>query len=164
MAEFKRPNPNVSGLEDLIRLVLAEIEGPADIIAQSIGDALAIRVALDHPEKVRRLVLAATSEGIDVSAFRATDWRANYRQTYPAVAQWITEVKPDYSAGLSHILVPTLLLWGNQAPISPLGVGRHLCSLLPNAKLEIVPGGGHNFAQTHAAHVAALIERHWAAL
>lgn len=101
---------------------------------------------------------------LDVSAFGPTDWRTNYRQTYPAAAQWITEVKPDYSAELSHILAPILLLWGNQDPISPLGVGRCLCSLLPNAKLEIVPGGDHSFAQPHPAHVAALIERHLAAL
>jgi pimeloyl-ACP methyl ester carboxylesterase len=31
---------------------------------------------------------------------------------------------------------------------------------MPNARLHVVPGGGHDVAKTHAALVASLIEKH----
>ena len=39
-----------------------------------------------HPRLVRRLVLTATSGGVDMGALGATDWRADYRIQYPHVA------------------------------------------------------------------------------
>ena len=55
---------------------------------------------------------------------------------------------------------PTLLIWGDSDAISPVAVGRHLVQRLPNARLEIVPGGDHDVASTHADHVARLIALH----
>jgi pimeloyl-ACP methyl ester carboxylesterase len=58
--------------------------------------------------------------------------------------------------------VPTLLVRGEADPISPPAVGRRLLSLLPSASLHVIPGGGHDIAQTHAALVADLVRRHLA--
>jgi pimeloyl-ACP methyl ester carboxylesterase len=61
---------------------------------------------------------------------------------------------------MGSLTVPTLLLWGAEDPISPPAIGRRLAGLLPNASLEIIAGGGHDFPQTPAAIIAPLIERH----
>lgn len=63
---------------------------------------------------------------------------------------------------IEKIEAKTLLIWGDSDPISPVTVGRYLAQRLPNAELEIVPGGDHDVASTHADHVARLIARHLA--
>jgi pimeloyl-ACP methyl ester carboxylesterase len=55
---------------------------------------------------------------------------------------------------------PTLLVWGDADPISPVGVGLHLERRMPNARLHVVPGGDHSLASNKAEAVAALIARH----
>jgi pimeloyl-ACP methyl ester carboxylesterase len=90
----------------------------------------------------------------------AQDWRAAYRQSYPRAAGWITEPQPDLSSTIARIEAPTLLLWGDRDPISPLSVGEHLRALLPNARLHVVHGGAHDLAVTHADEVAAQIAAH----
>jgi len=67
---------------------------------------------------------------------------------------------PKLARRLHRIAAPTLLLWGDADPISPLAVGQHLQQQLPDARLHVVKGGGHDLARTHADEVAPLIERH----
>ncbi|HVU31782.1 MAG TPA: alpha/beta hydrolase [Opitutaceae bacterium] len=155
--------PGVDGFDDLVTLVGSQLgDTPTDLVAQSMGGAIALRVALQHPGKIRRLVLTATSGGIDVTRFRAADWRPEYRTAFPRAAAWITEARPDFANELPRIAHPTLLLWGDSDPISPVGIGERLRQLLPNAKLQIVPGGDHGFAHDQADVVASAIERHLA--
>ncbi len=56
--------------------------------------------------------------------------------------------------------MPILLLWGDADPISPVAVGERLLSLLPRARLCIVPGAGHDLAQTHIDLVATEVRTH----
>jgi pimeloyl-ACP methyl ester carboxylesterase len=63
---------------------------------------------------------------------------------------------------VEKIEAPTLLIWGDADPVSPVAVGRHLADRLPNARLEIVTGGDHDVASTHADLVARLISKHLA--
>ncbi|MCW2975681.1 MAG: alpha/beta hydrolase fold protein, partial [Actinomycetia bacterium] len=69
------PDPGVHGFDDLVRLVEAELTEPSTLVAQSMGGIVAVRVALRHPGKVRRLVLVATSGGVDVELLGGADWR-----------------------------------------------------------------------------------------
>ena len=153
-------DPAVGGLDDLVGLVEAELEGHCDLVAQSMGGVVAARVALRRPDAVRRLVLVATSAGIDVGALGAENWRAGYRQANPGAAAWITEERPDLTAELPTITAPTLLIWGDSDPISPVAVGEALASLLPDARLVVIGGGGHGLAVERAPEVAAAIAEH----
>lgn len=153
-------DPDVRGLDDLAAMVLAAIDEPADLIAQSMGGLVAVQVALAAPEKVRRLVLTATSGGVRMDDLGVADWRAAYFEAFPNAARWIGEVRQDLSPQLPSLAVPTLLLWGAADPISPPAVGRRLLALLPNARLHIVQGAGHDLAQTHAEEAAAVIGEH----
>ncbi len=158
------PDPKVRGLDDLTELVIERAEaaggGPVDLVAQSMGGVVAVTVALRRPELVRRLVLTATSGGIDLAPFGVADWRPEYRRAFPTAAAWITEARVDLEDKLGTVRAPTLLLWSDADPISPVGVGERLASLLPDARLVVVPGGDHLFARDRAAEVAPRIAEH----
>lgn len=155
-------DPSVRSVDDLLRLVEARMDGPVDLVAQSMGGVVAARLALARPEKVRRLVLCVTSAGVDMAALGASDWRPDYRASFPDAADWITAERSASFLPVEKIDVPTLLIWGDADAISPVAVGRHLEQRLPKARLEIVAGGGHDVAVTHADHVARLIAGHLA--
>ncbi|WP_425064759.1 alpha/beta fold hydrolase [Reyranella sp.] len=153
-------DPAIRGLDDLKRLVTARMDEPVDLVAQSMGGVIAARIALEHPELVRRLVLCVTSGGVDMAGLGASEWRADYRRSFPKAAAWITDGSPTPPLQIEKIAAPTLLIWGDADPISPVAVGRHLEERLPQARLEIVPGGDHDVASTHADLVARLIAKH----
>jgi pimeloyl-ACP methyl ester carboxylesterase len=153
-------DPAITGLDDLVRMVADQMDGPVDLVAQSMGGVIATRLALAFPERVRRLVLTVTSGGVDMVGLGASDWRAQYRKSFPQAAEWITAARSSPDLPVEKIEAPTLLIWGDADPISPVAVGQHLQARLPVAHLHVVPGGDHDLAQTHAARVAALITEH----
>ncbi len=159
-------DPAVQSFDDLIRHAQRHVgprEGPVDIVAQSMGGAVALQLALRRPAYVRRLVLVATSGGLDVTALGGQDWRPDYARNFPRAANWVREASLDYSADLSCVTQPILLLWGDADPISPLAVGERLQSLLPNAQLHVIAGGTHSMALNRANEIAPLIRAHFEA-
>jgi pimeloyl-ACP methyl ester carboxylesterase len=135
------------------------------ITAPTVKDARnleAIRAALRHTYRIRRLVLTGTSAGLDVAALGGTDWRPAYRKAYPNAAPWITEARADHTTDLPRLTTRTLLLWGDHDDISPPAVGEHLATHLPNARLEIIKGGDHAFPNAKPVETATAIARHLA--
>ena len=155
-------DPAIKGIDDLVRMVAAKMDGPVDLVAQSMGGGIAARLAIEQPRNVRRLVLTVTSAGIDMAGLGASDWRESYRKSFPRAMPWITESRAAALLPVEKITAPTLLLWGDADPISPVAVGRHLEQRISGARLHIVAGGDHDLAQSHAAEIAPLIERHLA--
>jgi pimeloyl-ACP methyl ester carboxylesterase len=153
-------DPAIRGMDDLVALVVAKMDAPLDLVAQSMGGVIAARIALAHPRLVRRLVLTTTSGGVDMAAFGASDWRADYRKEYPKAAEWIYEPRAAAPLPVERIAVPTLLLWGDADRISPVAVGQHLQGRIAGAELHVLPGGGHDLAVTIADRVAPLIAKH----
>lgn len=153
-------DPAIKSIDDLEQLVTARIGDPVDLVAQSMGGVIAARIALARPALVRRLVLCVTSGGVDMAGLGAADWRADYRKSFPNAAAWITAGTASSPLPVENIKAPTLLIWGDADAISPVAVGRHLEARLPQARLEVVPGGSHDVAATHADLVAGLIVRH----
>ena len=155
------PDPAVNSWADLVAMVEAKLgDGPVDLLAQSMGGAIALQIALQHPKKIRRIVLSVTSGGIDMAGLGTSDWRANYQRGHPNAAAWITEARPDHAGELHRITQPTLLLWGDSDPISPVAVGERLQTLLPDAHLHVIPGGEHDLVEARADAVAGLIRSH----
>ncbi len=153
-------DPVIRSLDDLVQLAVKKIDEPVDLVAQSMGGVIATRIALERPSLVRRLVLCVTSGGVDMTGHGAADWRPDYRKSFPNAADWITAARASPALPVEHIKAPTLLIWGDADPISPVAVGRHLEARLANSRLEIVPGGDHGLAGTHADLVASLIAHH----
>lgn len=154
------PDPSIDGLDDLVARVAAQVDRPTALVAQSMGGVIAMRVALAKPELVTHLVLAATSGGVDVAGLGGEDWRPSFHQANPLLPRWFSADHEDLSPRLPTLAVPTLLLWGDADPISPLAVGRRLAALLPDAELQVVAGGDHDLAEIHAQRVAPLIDGH----
>lgn len=154
--------PDVRGFQDLISLVADHVDDGTDLVAQSMGGVVAVGVALRVPEKVRRLVLVATSGGINMSDHGAAEWRDDYRTAYPRAAPWIWQERVDYADALPGVGTPTLLIWGDRDPISPIAVGRRLNDLLPESTLHVLAGGAHSLAREQPDAVAALIVEHLA--
>jgi len=156
-------DPTVQGIDDLVDMVSACVAmSPTriDLIAQSMGGLIAIRAALRHTYRIRRLVLTGTSGGIDVQGLGGADWRESYRANYPNAAPWITQVQADHTQDLPRITTRTLLLWGTHDDISPPTIGEHLATHLPNARLELIQGGDHAFPNTMPIETATAIARH----
>jgi len=153
-------DPRIESFDDLIELASARITDRSDVVAQSMGGVVAVGLALRYPEKVRRLVLVATSGGIDVDLLGAGDWRADYRAEFPNAAAWVTEPTVDYTARLADVSAPTLLLWGDEDPISPLAVAGRLAELLPNTVMAVIRGGTHAVAVEQPDAVAEAVVVH----
>jgi pimeloyl-ACP methyl ester carboxylesterase len=152
------PDPAIGGLDDLFAWLLARLPpGRSHVLAQSMGGVLALRLAIEQPERVDRLVLCATSGGLDVASLGAADWRPEYRAALPDVPAWFLADRTDLSARLGEVRARALLLWSDADPVSPLAVGRALQARLPRARLEVFPGGDHLFAEARADEVAPAV-------
>ena len=160
------PEPDVRGFDDLIARVVQAIDRPVALLAQSMGGALALETVVSLPPAQRslvtHLVLTVTSGGIDVAALGGVDWRPMFEQSHPGLPRWFSEARPDLSARLPELRMPSLLLWGDADPISPVAVGERLAQLLPQSSLHVLAGGDHDLAHTRADEVAQLVAAHLA--
>ncbi|WP_284382214.1 alpha/beta fold hydrolase [Pseudomonas putida] len=155
-------NPNVSCLQHLAALALDEVDRPTALVAQSMGGVVAVLLALERPALITHLVLSVTSGGMDLSAFGAADWRAEFEAENPKLPRWFLDDRTDLTARLCELRMPVLLLWGGSDPISPVAVGECLMQLIPNASLQVFADAGHDLGHSHAEAVARLIDAHLA--
>lgn len=153
-------DPRVKGIQDLVELVVDEIDQPSALIAQSMGGVIAVQAAQKRPGLVTHLVLTATSGGVDISDLQVEDWRPGFFAANPALPRWFAEYRNDISSTIATMRTPTLLLWGDTDPISPVAVGKRLQELLPTSKMYVIPGGKHDLAKILAAEVAPLIDEY----
>ena len=140
--------------------IVADIDQPSALFAQSMGGVVAILAALQRPELVTHLVLSVTSGGMSMATLDAQDWRPAIRAGHPDLPDWFTSYHEDVTPKLSALRIPTLLLWGHADPINPVKVAQRLASLLPQAELHVFPGADHSVGCTLAHFVAPRIDRH----
>ncbi|WP_234856308.1 alpha/beta fold hydrolase [Acinetobacter junii] len=150
-------HPDIHSFDDLSNYVVAQIQQPSVLIAQSMGGIFAIAATLQKTDLIKGLVLIATSGGINLDSFQVQDWRQFYKQEYIEYPDWFVTTKVDYEAFLPNINVETLLIWGDQDPISPIQVGQYLNQIFKKSKLYIVNGGDHQLAEKCADEVAIQI-------
>ena len=124
------------------------------------GGVLALRAALEVPDRVRRLVLVATSGGIDVTRLGGAPWREEWRALQPLAPPWFVDDRTDVSERLPSVRAPTLLIFGDADPLGPVRVGEFLRDRLPNARLEVIAGGTHDMEMECPDLVASLIRSH----
>jgi poly(3-hydroxyoctanoate) depolymerase len=170
-----------------------------DALGVSWGGALAQQLAYSHPDRVRRLVLCATSAGVVGVPPRPLPLlflMSPARYYHPALFRFMlprivggrtareAEVltaqlgprlsrPPDplgyalqmYATSgwtsvhwLHRLRQPTLVVAGEDDRAIPLANARLLCRLIPDARLHVVPDGGHVFVLDEPESVAPAIE------
>lgn len=147
-------------MADLQAHLLQGLPARFDLVTMSMGGVLGLRVALEQPGRLRRLVLLATSGGVNVAALGGVDWRDNLRKAQPNGPAWFVEDRTDVTPQLAQIPHPTLLIYGDADPIAPPAVGCLLQRNLPDARLEVLPGATHDLEIERPDAIAALIEAH----
>lgn len=152
--------PELRTLDDLQQRLLAGLPERFDLVAKSMGCVLALRIALEAPERVRRLVLLATTGGIDVATSGAAEWREAFVRAHPGAPRWFVDDRSDLEAELGRVAQPTLLVFGEADELAPVEVGLRLLGRLPAARLEVVESATHDLEGEHSDLVAELIEGH----
>nr|AKZ20824.1 thermophilic carboxylesterase [uncultured bacterium] len=157
------------------------------LLGHSLGGAIVMQLALDHPDLAPALVLVGTGSRLRVlpaildgllSDFDATlDLVLKYAYAPGADPRWVQAgreimsqpgprvVHDDFAAcdryditdRLGEITAPTLLIYGDQDQLTPPKYGRFLAERLPDARLEIVAGAGHMVNLERHAEVNRLI-------
>ena len=154
-------NPELQSLSELAKWIADELPERCDVVALSMGSALALRLAIEHAERVRRLVLVTPCGGVNAQRFGALDWRDTFRAQRPDAPSWFLDDHTDLSARLGEILAPTLVVVGDRDLIAPVAIGQFLVEQLPNARLEIVADASHDLEEEEPAFLASLIEAHF---
>lgn len=153
-------DPGINRLSDLAGLVQNHIDRPTDLIAQSMGGVVAMQVALKQSSLINHLVLVATSGGVDMQRYQPPqDWRPQYQKDLPQAPQWFVDDRTDLTDQLPLIKIPTLLIWGDNDPVSPVAIGEYLARELPNAKLIVVEDADHFLARDRVEEVTIYIAK-----
>ncbi|NUF17111.1 alpha/beta fold hydrolase [Acinetobacter lactucae] len=153
-------SPKVKNFEELTNYVLDQINEEAVIVAQSMGGIFAVAAALQKTQLVKGLVLIATSGGINLKRFNVQDWREAYRQAFLKYPDWFITTNANYEEFLSNINIETLLIWGDNDPVSPVQVGQYLNQKFEHSTLYVVKNGDHQLAEKYADEVAIQIKEY----
>jgi len=135
-------------------------------VGHSMGAQVGIHLAARWPDRIRRLALVSAAgvprhltpgRLVELGAefLRPRSWgRPSFLPTIAADAVragprtlgraiW-SILADDVRPLLPRIAAPTLLVWGEDDPLTPVADGRLIRELVPDARLEILRGASHN--------------------
>lgn len=156
--------PEMAGL--LVRWLDALEIDRTHFVGHSMGAQVGVHLAGRWPQRVDRLVLVDAA-GIPhpLSTTQVTElanelaWPRSWgRLTFlPTIAADAVRAGPRTMVGsirkilsddirplLPRVEAPTLLLWGELDPITPVADGQVIQRLIPNARLVVIDGASHN--------------------
>jgi pimeloyl-ACP methyl ester carboxylesterase len=172
----KTPAPSYELISDYASWLADVIScGPVRpvVLGHSMGGAIAMTLAVNHPGLVRGLVLSSTGSRLPVSEKLMREFQDDFPAAVehmihlayaPGTARFLLDqgkhqllqVPPkvilgdfiacdrfDLSKRLHEIKVPTLLICGSRDRMTPLEYTLALSKAIPGAKLEIIEGAGH---------------------
>ena len=146
------------------------VTAPLVVVAHSFGGRVAVRLAVRHPDLVSALVLTGVplvratppprprltlrvakrlrAAGVlpesVVEKLRRTGGSADYNAAHGVMRDVLVRVvSEDYREDLARVAVPVDMVWGEADDAAPLAGARLAAELLPDARLEVVPGAGH---------------------
>ena len=111
------------------------------IYGHSIGGAVAIDLAVRHPNAAGLIVESTFTSIIDVARLEA-----KYR-LFPL--ELIVHQRFDSLSKVPHLRIPALFIHGTNDHLIPFEMSRLLYARTPHPKsLKLIPGGGHNDSAT----------------
>jgi pimeloyl-ACP methyl ester carboxylesterase len=151
------PNAAFQSLNDIAAWVETYIDRPVAILAQSMGGAIAVQLALRNPLMVRRLVLTGTIGGASGRRQPLDSLREGNSQRDLGDFAWLADDTIDMDVRMAHLPIPSLLIFGTNDPIAPRAQGEYLVKLLPNAELVLIDTTSHFFVRDMPDEVAGHI-------
>jgi poly(3-hydroxyoctanoate) depolymerase len=137
----------------------------ADVLGYSFGGAVAQQLALEHPEKVHRLILAATTPGVgapigDVTALALFPHDPSWPTSDPLAITWRLAAIATWSslALLPLITSPTLVVSGDHDRVVPKRATEILASLIPTASRAVLKAGHDLQEESVAPSFSQVIE------
>ena len=134
-------------------LTAADTVGPVDVLGFSFGGAVAQQLAVQYPDRVRRLVLVSTSCGVgstpgsqDVLSSVGRPPGAPWPLPDPVGTMWHLLAISCWSSipFLGAIRASTLVMTGTRDRVVPPSNSRVLARRIPGAQLVELPGVGHD--------------------
>jgi len=153
-------HPAVSSYDHLVDHLARAIPAPTVLVGQSMGGFVALQLALRYPHLVTHLVLAVATGGVDMKACGASDWREDYRASYPQAQDWARDAVPDLTPQLKTIDIPVLLLWASHDVLSPLSVAHTIAGEIAHARLVTMETDDHWVARGFPDEIAKAIRAH----
>jgi pimeloyl-ACP methyl ester carboxylesterase len=119
---------------------VGRLEGPLERLVQVLPDSTPLWDAKNLGFVISRLGFGAKPKPSHVELVRRMmrDCSDETRRLAPKAL-----VGLDLSDDITHIDLPTLVIGGTADVLTPPGEARRIASLIPNARLELLPGGGH---------------------
>jgi pimeloyl-ACP methyl ester carboxylesterase len=146
----------------------SRFDGPVDLMGESFGGWIALRLASQYPELVRNLVLEAPAglrdrapdPPIRIFAREETapppspNAEANVRaaQSYASGLY-----DPVLAANLGRITAPTLVLYGTSDELLPEYAARRVAEGVPDARLVLIEDAGHGLEYDATKDVLRLV-------
>lgn len=190
-----RPGPTVMSVDDYAGAVRAELTRRGlqhvCLVGHSLGSAIALRMAVDYPALVSRLVLVGAGARLRVLPDLLAETQTNpdaakrglvelafapaHQRQARAFAKQLAPTAPgmlhrdlaacnvfDMMSELGHIAQPTLVVTGEEDRLTPPKYAHFLAEHLDNAHLVLLPNAGH-YAQIEAPETIADAIRQWLA-
>jgi pimeloyl-ACP methyl ester carboxylesterase len=107
---------------------------------------------LTNPQFTRRLLQAFIADPVHATDERVRIYQQplTVRGSTAAIGQWLPELlapqasaQSERSSAYRTLAMPLVAIWGDLDTITPLAQGKRLVSLVPQAKLEVIPMVGH---------------------
>ena len=150
---------NTAAYEILPRAVL-----PA---ARAVGRRVRTRFEAGRPVPERPIgeddlswLIARGAFGARPSA-KAVDQLRRYLGEVPqstSLPSWIDLLDHDAREALGATRTPSMILVGSRDLLTPVRAARRIAEFLPHARLEVLPGAGHQLMQERPAEVAHLLD------
>ena len=143
------------------------------LVGHSMGGAIVQTVALIHPEVIKGIVLVGTGARLKVLPMILEGIRNNFPETVPKINQFVFSRKApsdliekgvsfmlqckaeilygdflacdrfDVMKEVEKIVLPTLILCGEDDQLTPVKYSQFLQSRIKGSKLEVLPNAGH---------------------
>ena len=126
------PPMSWSPVEDLLALINGLGLKPAHLVGSSMGGALAIDFALDHPDRISKLVLVGSALGGFTFRPRADQANAPTK-----------DLDPPAIGRLHEITAPTLVVVGDKDAPTVLEAAALLTDSIPNAQKAVIHDAAH---------------------